>query len=50
MLAAVKQAHSLSLSLPLSISLSGNARWPWPQHGFNATAESIGLNLAIIAE
>lgn len=38
------------LSVSLSLSLSGNACQLWPQHGFNATAESIGLNLAIIAE
>lgn len=41
MLAALTLSHVLSLSLTCQL---------WPQHGFNATAKSIGLNLAIIAE
>lgn len=39
-----------SLILPLRLSIPGNAWQQWPRPGFNATAESIGLNLAIIAE
>lgn len=42
-------SHGLALLFSLFLSLSITCQL-WPQHGFNATAESIGLNLAIIAE
>ena len=45
----LSHTHTLSRSLSLVLSLSDTCQLR-PQHGFNATAESIGLNLAIIAE
>lgn len=42
-------SHTLLLSCSFPLSLY-NTWQLWPQHGFNATAESIGLNLAIIGD